>query len=126
MARQNMKPITRRLLYWSPRVLGIIFILFISLFSLDVFQEGRGVQETAIAFMMHSIPTAMAAVPLLLAWRWAWAGAVVYLGLTIFYVCLTWEKFPLMTYVFMCGPLLIMSGLFWLNWIFREQLKIRS
>ena len=94
MTHQNMNPTVKRILYWAPRVLGILFVLFISLFSLDVFQEGRSIQETAIAFMMHSIPTAMAAVPLILAWRWrAWAGAAVYLGLAVFYVFLTWDRF---------------------------------
>ena len=30
----------KRVLYWTPRVLGILFALFISIFALDVFGEG--------------------------------------------------------------------------------------
>ena len=32
----------RQFLFWSPRVLTILFALFLSLFALDVFEEGYG------------------------------------------------------------------------------------
>ena len=49
-----------KILYWVPRVLGILFAAFISLFSLDVFAESNyGVLETLIAFVMHNVPTAL-------------------------------------------------------------------
>ena len=30
-------------LYWAPRILSILFICFLSLFSLDVFEPGKGI-----------------------------------------------------------------------------------
>ena len=34
-----MKSISKRLLYWVPRILAILFATFISIFALDVFGE---------------------------------------------------------------------------------------
>ena len=34
-----MPTITKQLLYWAPRLLGIVFILLVSTFALDVFSE---------------------------------------------------------------------------------------
>ena len=32
---------TKRWLFWAPRVLGVLFALFVGMFALDVFSEGR-------------------------------------------------------------------------------------
>ena len=47
----------RQFLFWSPRVLTILFALFLSLFALDVFEEDRDFWGTALALFMHLIPT---------------------------------------------------------------------
>ena len=46
-------------LYWAPRILSIIFAGFISLFALDVFNEGHSFWETLLALAVHLIPTAL-------------------------------------------------------------------
>ena len=33
---------SKQLLFWTPRILGILFALFLSMFALDVFGEGYG------------------------------------------------------------------------------------
>ena len=38
----HMSNSSRRALYWAPRALSILYILFLSMFALDVFSEGRG------------------------------------------------------------------------------------
>ena len=43
-----LKPI-RLTLFWTPRVAGILFVLFLSIFALDVFGETRGFWETLLA-----------------------------------------------------------------------------
>jgi hypothetical protein len=47
----------RQLLFWSPRVLTPIFAVFLSLFALDVFEEGYGFWDTVVALFMHLIPS---------------------------------------------------------------------
>lgn len=114
---------TRLALYWTPRVLGILFAAFISLFALDVFEGGFRFPETLIALFMHLIPTCLLVITLLVAWRWAWVGAVVFFGLAVFYVAWAWGRFPWFTYAAISGPLVVLGGLFLLNWIFQTRLK---
>ena len=51
-----MTTIARTLVFWTPRFFGVLFALFISMFALDVFGEGRGFWETTLALLMHLIP----------------------------------------------------------------------
>jgi hypothetical protein len=42
IAFTTMNESKRRMLFWTPRLLSILFAIFISLFALDVFGEGYG------------------------------------------------------------------------------------
>jgi len=118
-----MKPLTRNLLYWSPRVLTILFAIFISIFALDVFSSSRGFWETATGLLLHLIPTAFIIGVLVLAWRWEWIGAAIYLALAILYIVLARGRFPLSAYFVIAGPLVVVGALFMLNWLLRAQLR---
>mgnify|MGYP001813850633 CR=1 FL=1 len=110
-------------LFWTPRILGILFAIFISLFALDVFGEGYGPWETVVALVMHLVPTFVVLTALAVAWRWEWVGAVLFGGLALLYVVMAWGRFPLLTYVVISGPLLLVGVLFLLNWLHRVELR---
>ncbi len=118
-----MSHTTRLALYWTPRVLGILFAAFISLFALDVFEGGFRFPETLVALGMHLIPTLLVVITLVAAWRWTWVGAVVFFGLAVLYLVMAWGRFHWTAYAAISGPLAVMGGLFLLNWIFRAELK---
>jgi len=65
-----------RFLYWSPRILGLLFTAFSAIFALGVFGLGLVWWETLLALAMHLIPTALIALLLAVAWRWEWVGGV--------------------------------------------------
>ena len=69
-----------KLLYWLPRVLGILYVLFISIFALDVFGEGLGLWGTALALFMHLIPSYILAAMLVIAWKFKKTGALIFLA----------------------------------------------
>ena len=75
-------------LYWLPRVLGIIAILFISLFALDAFESGLTFWQQMVAFIMHLIPSFVLLIILLIAWKWEKIGGIIFvlmgLGFTPF------------------------------------------
>lgn len=75
---KRISPIQKRLLYWSPRVLTILFVVFLSLFALDVFKEGYGFWKTVLALAIHPVPAFIVVAVLLLTWRWEWVGAVLF------------------------------------------------
>jgi hypothetical protein len=64
--------------YWAPRVISILFLLFLALFSLDVFGQGNGFWETALAFLIHNIPVIILGVIVWISWKKEIVGAVVF------------------------------------------------
>ena len=120
-----MNTIMKRVLFWTPRVLCILFAIFLSVFALDVFSEGYGLWQTIGALLLHLVPTSIVVIVLLIAWRWEWVGTVLFSALAVFYVVWTWGRFPLVTYLAMSGPLVLISVLFLFNWIYRAQLRTR-
>ena len=118
-----MSTTVKRLLYWTPRVLCLLFAAFISLFALDVFGEGYGFWETIGALLIHLIPTWLVLIALALAWRWEWVGALLLVGLGMGYVIMAWGRFDPIAYLLISGPLFLAGILFLLNWLFRAEIR---
>jgi hypothetical protein len=112
------------LLYWSPRVLGIAFALFLSFFALDVFREAHGLWSILSAFSVHLIPAAIVSAVLVIAWRHEWVAAVLFALAAAFYA---WTVLPahLDWALLVAGPLAVIAGLFFLNWVERGKLRAR-
>ena len=118
-----MKQRTKQFLYWSPRVLTLLFALFLSLFALDVFEEGYGFWETVLALFMHLIPTWIVLIVLALSWRWEWVGAVLFVALALAYAYFAVGRGHPEWTVLISGPLLLIAGLFLVNWLYRKQIR---
>ncbi len=113
----------RRFIYWAPRVLSILFAIFISLFALDVFGEGYGFWETLLGLLIHLVPVYLLVGGLLLAWRWPWVGAILYFALAILYVILSGGQQHWTAYLAISLPLTVLSVLWLVNWIYRSEVK---
>lgn len=114
---------TKRMLFWSPRVICILFALFLTLFALDVFGVGLSLWDSIRAFLIHLVPVYIVVIMLVLAWRWEWVGAVAFAALAMAYVVMAWGKFHWSAYASISGPLFVLAALFLLNWIYRQQLR---
>jgi hypothetical protein len=115
------KPV-KRIVFWMPRILCVLFAVFVSLFALDVFGEGYGFWETLVALLMHLIPTGIVLISLAIAWRWEWIGAILFVALGIWYIIMAWGKFDWITYLLISGPLFLIGALFLVNWLFPAEL----
>lgn len=115
-----MNKMTRQILFWSPRILGILFAVFTSIFAFDVFDEGYDFWDTALALALHLIPTFIVLVSVAISWRREWLGGILFLGLAIFYVIWTWGRFPLSVYVLISGPMVVISLLYFVNLKYRR------
>jgi hypothetical protein len=113
----------KRILLWAPRVLGILFALFVSLFALDVFGMGYGFWETMLALWIHLVPVFILLIGLALAWRWEWVGALCFLGFAVWYLVTFWGQFPFSVYLLMAGPAFLVGVLFLIDWLYRAQLR---
>ena len=69
------------LLHWAPRILTILAILLISMFSLDSFREGMSVKDQILAWLMHMIPSFILIIVLIIAWKWENIGGIIFLSL---------------------------------------------
>ncbi len=112
------------LIYWTPRVLCILFAIFVSLFALDVFGEGRGFWETAAALAMHMIPTALIVLVTLLAWRWEWVGTLAFFATGILY-SVNSTNHPDWILV-IAGPQFLIGVLFLLSWLQRRRAHLAA
>ena len=68
-----------RIIYWFPRVLCILAILFISLFALDSFSPERTIWEQLGEFLIHLIPSFVLLAFLLVAWKWELVGGIIFM-----------------------------------------------
>jgi hypothetical protein len=113
-----MNTTTQQILFWIPRVLCILFALFLSMFALDVFSEGNGFGETILALLIHLVPTYLMVIVLVIAWRWEGIGAIFFIFFALFFLVASRGESWIIS-----GPLFLIGVLFLFNWVYREQLK---
>lgn len=121
----------KRTLFWSPPALSIVFIAFINLFALDVFEEQLTLLQTIKALTIHLIPLfVLIAAALLLAWRWEWIGAAAYAVSGVLYfaavICTAHPVVRPMRLIWaltIAGPALVIATLFFANWLKHDQLR---
>ena len=122
-----MKQPLKRLLFWTPRILCILFAAFLSLFALDVFDGKLGFWQTILALLMHLMPVFFLILVLVVTWRWEWVGAAVFPGLGAFYIWWAWHRwhwpYNLWNCVTIAGPLFVLGALFLFNWLYRAELR---
>ena len=125
-----MTQLSRRALFWTPRALSIVFIAFLSLFALDVFDEHLGLWRTVLALTMHLIPSFVLIAALVLAWRWEWIGAALYAAAGLLYVgwvvSMSRPVPPAMRLIWIltiAGPAFVIAGLFLANWLRRGDIR---
>lgn len=67
-----------KILYWLPRVIGILAILFISMFALDAFNPEKTFWNQIGDFVMHLIPSLILTLVLIIAWRREFIGGILF------------------------------------------------
>jgi hypothetical protein len=119
-----MKKINR-FIYWTPRILAILFLCFLAMFSLDVFEPGLSAGEIALGLLMHNIPVLILLVFLIISWKYEIVGAIIfmlagllYIGFAVnaaisnslpWYLAASWS-------LTIAGPAFITGILFFINW----------
>jgi hypothetical protein len=109
-------------LFWTPRILTILFILFLGLFALDAFEGDQSLIKKLGGFIIHLIPNFVLILILIVAWKHEWVGTLAFALVGIAYIIMFWGRFPVATYLIISGPLFVIAVLFWLNWLNREKL----
>jgi prolipoprotein diacylglyceryltransferase len=110
-----------RVLYWIPRIIGILAILFVSFFALDSFSAGNTFWQNIFSFLMNLIPSFVLLVLLIVAWKWEKTGGIILtisgLAFCIFVFVLNYKRnhsiaASLLIVVVICIPFVLAGILF--------------
>lgn len=110
--------------YWLSRGLAIIYILFLALFALDIFEIAKSPLEILTGLFMHLIPNFILTFILVIAWRWNKAGGLLFIllaGLMFYFF-----GNPFWVNVSLFGPLALIGLLFIANGRFLKNENQRS
>ena len=77
-----------KFIFWTPRILAILFIIFLGLMSLDVFEENYGFWETILGLFMHNIPAMILLIILIISWRYEIVGGIGFILGGIIYIAI--------------------------------------
>jgi hypothetical protein len=113
-------------IYWAPRILGILFVLFLMMFSLDVFQPGVSIPQVAIGLFMHNIPALLLLLLLIVSWKHEIVGGVTFVLAGLLYILLIvmnspFEWYKLSWAVTIAGPAFLVGILFFINWFKKKS-----
>ncbi|MFA6184769.1 MAG: hypothetical protein WCT51_01905 [Candidatus Shapirobacteria bacterium] len=123
-----MKKKINKFIYWTPRILGIIFILFLMMFSLDIFEPGLTVWQITIGLFMHNIPALILLIFLIISWKHEIVGGIVFILAGLFYIFLLatsshFEWYMLIWSLTISGPAFLIGTLFFCNWFKKKNSK---
>lgn len=116
-----MKQRVSAFVYWAPRVLSIMFIAFLALFSLDVITPESSLKEIIVGLIMHNIPVFIMIIVLVIAWKHEIVGAIAFLLAGVIYVVFTTRsgldwRIALSWSMTIAGPAFLIGALFLVNW----------
>jgi len=119
-----------KFIYWTPRILGILFVLFLAMFSLDIFDGNYGFWGTIVGLFMHNIPAIILALLLWISWKHEIVGAVAFIGAGLLYVTMIiigslssgqFEWYMISYPFIIAGPAIFVGALFLLGWIKKKK-----
>lgn len=102
-----MKRYEETIVYWLPRVLAVAFVVFISLFAFDVFDQ----PQWWWAFLIHLLPSFVLLALTLFAWKFERAGGALFILAAIGLMALSsLEAYVVYLPAFLIGGLFLLSS----------------
>jgi hypothetical protein len=69
-----------KILFRAPRIITILAILFMMVFSLDAFEGDDPIGRKMLGLLMNSIPALLLVVVLIISWKWEVAGGILFIA----------------------------------------------
>ena len=111
-----------KFLYWSPRILSLLFVTFLSLFALDVFSGYQGLAVLPTLLMHLLMPIALL-IAIIVAWKLELVGAITFFCFAFYYIVLVGFNRDWSWYATIFGPAIIVGVLFLLSWLKKRPKK---
>ena len=123
-------------MYWLPRILCILAILFVSMFALDSFDPKLTIWQQIAGFLTHLIPSFILTLFLMIAWKWELAGGIIFaligIGFSPFIYIHNYNMnhsvgMSLMVILMITFPFFVVGGLFITSyWLRKKQGEVNS
>ncbi len=116
--------------YWLPRILSLMYVLFLSVFSLDVFDSKLNFWQIVIGLIMHNIPTFIVLLIILYSWKHQLFGGIIFLLIGLLYnitlfINPNFEWYMLSWSVLISGPAFLIGILFLKEWKSKKIVTIK-
>lgn len=108
-------PMNSNTLQWSARALGVFWVLFISLFALDVFGQGGTLGQLLLGLFIHLLPALLLLGLLAMAWispRW---GSAAYFLFGIASIFFFHSYTSAVTFSIISAPAFLLAALFYFS-----------
>lgn len=112
----------KKILHWAPRILSLMFVSFLCLFSFDGFSEYNGLSTLLIVFMHLLIPL-IVLIAVIISWKKDLVGTIIFLFFAIYYVWMVGLDRHWSWYVAISGPALLIAILYLLNWFQKRKIN---
>ena len=100
-------------LIWIPRILTILFIIFMMLFSLDVFDMQLSFWKKIAGFFIHSLPSLFILAGLLLTWQKPFLSGIIFITFFILSM-IRYHTYANFTVFIIISLLLLIIGIFYI------------
>jgi hypothetical protein len=115
----TMKKKRGKFIFWAPRILSILFALFLAVFSLDIFDMNLGFWGTAAGLMIHNIPSIALGIVIWISWKREMVGGVAFILAGLLYIIMLlirgFEYYMLLWILMISGPAFLIGILFLIN-----------
>ena len=123
---------TKKFIYWTPRIMSILFIAFLAMFSLDIFDSNYGFWGTIVGLFMHNIPVIILSIVLWISWKREIVGGIVfilagllYMGTMVFNGLTNSAEWYMLSYsLIIAGPAFFIGALFLVSWFQKKKINI--
>ena len=121
-----MKRKVNKFVYWAPRILSIIFILFLTMFSLDVFSPSLNFWQILLALLIHNIPSIVLTIILIISWKYELVGGIAFILAGLLYIIFILFRNPFEWYMLswiiqISGVAFFIGILFLVNWFKKKK-----
>lgn len=115
-----MREKINKFIFWAPRILSIIFIFFLALMSLDIFDGNYGFFGMILGLLIHNIPTIILLILLIISWKRELVGAITFIFAGIAYILILlitgFEEYMLFWILQIAGVAFLIGILFLIGW----------
>jgi hypothetical protein len=114
-----------KFIYWTPRILAMVFIAFLMLFSLDVISPELSFWQIVGGMLMHNIPAFILLIILIISRKYEIVGGIAFILAGLLYITMLFmnhfERYMLSWSLTIAGPAFLVGILFLINWKKKNQ-----